>query len=141
MSSLEKRAWLSLWSMCPAYLLYFTIQIGYPSLFTTLLERIACLAAVASFHAVVYVAGLIAMKRRETKDESFDDERDRAIDARATRTAYFVLLTGIILVGMVMPFSSSGWEIVNSALFMIVLAEATRYALMVVGYRRPRLAY
>jgi len=141
MSSLERRAWLSLWSMCPAYLVYFAIQIGSPSSFTTLLERFACLAAVASFHAVVYVAGLIAMKRRETKDEGFEDERDRAIDARATRIAYFVMLTGMILVGMVMPFGNSGWQIVNSALFVIVVAETTRYALIVAGYRSPRFAY
>jgi uncharacterized membrane protein len=141
MSSLEKRAWLALWSMCPAYCVYFAIQIWWPTLFTSFLERIACLAVVASVHAVGYVAGLLVIKRRERGEHLFDDERDRAIDGRATRTAYFILLTGMIVVGMVMPFSDTGWKLVNTALLSIVLAETVRYALIVIGYRRPRLAY
>jgi hypothetical protein len=35
-----------------------------------------------------------------------------------------------------MPFSSNGWHIVNSALFMIVIAQMVQYAVMVIGYRR-----
>jgi hypothetical protein len=30
MPALEKRAWLTLWTMCPAYLAYFLIQATYP---------------------------------------------------------------------------------------------------------------
>ncbi len=141
MSSLQKRAWLALWSMCPVYLVYFAIQIGFPDRLTTLLERIGCLALVASIHAVAYVGGLLLIKRRETGELLLEDERDRAIDARGTRAAYFVLLTAMIVVGVVMPFESSGWKLVNTALLSIVLAETVRYALILAGYRRPRLAH
>jgi hypothetical protein len=142
MSSLEKRAWLALWSLCPPYVVYFLIQTECPMWLTTFLERIACLAAVASVHAVAYVTGLLVMKRQERGEPLLLDERDRAIDGRATRTAYFVMLTGLIVVGVVMPFSDSGWKITNTALFAIVLAETVRYALIVAGYRRmPRLAH
>lgn len=142
MSSLEKRAWLTLWSMCPAYGVYFAVQIAAPGLFTTLLQRLGFLAVVASVHALVHVIGLLAIRHGERGEELLADERDRAIDARATRAAYFVLLTGLIVVGVVMPFSDSGWKLVNAALFWVVLAEAMRNALIVLGYRRkPRLAH
>ena len=112
-----------------------------PDLFSTLLERIGCLAVVASFHAVAYVSGLLAIKRREVGEPLLEDERDRAIDGRATRMAYFILLTGMIVVGMVMPFNNGGWKLVNTALLFIVLTETARYVLILIGYRRPRLVY
>lgn len=141
MSSLQKRAWLALWSMCPVYCVYFAIQIGFSDLLTTMLERIGCLALVASIHAVAYVSGLLVIKRREAGEPLLEDERDRTIDGRATRAAYFVLLTGLIVVGVVMPFNNGGWKLVNTALLGIVLAETVRYALILIGYRRPRLVH
>jgi len=145
MSSLEKRAWLTLWSQCPAYCIYFAIQVCLPTLVPTLLTHIACLTLVASVHALSYIVGLLLIKRGERGENLLEDERDRAIDGRATRAAYFVLLTGMIVVGVFMPLdhadSSGGWKIVNSALFFIVLSETVRQVLIVAGYRRPRLAH
>lgn len=141
MSALQKRAWLILWSMCPVYCLYFAVQIMLPDRFTTMLERIGLLALVASVHAVAYVSGWLVIKQREVGEPLLEDERDRAIDGRATRTAYFIMLTGLIVVGMVMPFNKAGWELVNAALFFIVLSETVRYALILIGYRQPRLVH
>ena len=131
MPTLEKRAWLSLWTMCPGYLVYFAIQIAYPELTPTVLSRFGLLAL---------VAGLLVMKARDPDDGQVD-ERDRVIDARATRAAYFLLLTGMLLCGMVMPFTESGWKVVNTALLFIVASEALRDVLTVRGYRQPRLAH
>ena len=140
MPTYEKRAWLTLWTMCPVYLVYFAIQIGYPEFTPTLLSRFGLLGLVAGLHAVGYVAGLLVMKARDSDDGEVD-ERDRAIDARAARSAYFLLLTGMILVGMVMPFTESGWKVVNTALLFIVMAETLHAVLTVRGYRHPRLAH
>ena len=106
-----------------------------------MLERISCLAVVAGFHAVAYVTGLLIIRRQERGEGLLEDERDRAINARATRIAYFFLMGGIILVGMIMPFGSPPWEIVNTALLVTVLAETIQLVLVLVGYRRNRLAY
>ena len=141
MSSLENRAWLTLWSMCPPYLVYFAIQIWFPTLFPTFLGRIACLAAVATVHAIAYLVGFGLIKWRERGEALQEDERDRGIDARATRAAYFALLTGMIVVGVYMPFTSRGWQIANAALLVIVISESMRHALIVFGYRQTRLAY
>lgn len=143
MSSLEKRAWLGLLSMCPVYLIYFSVWASAPDLMhsRTVLQRFGFLAAIASFHAIAYIVGLLLIKRGERGEAPFEDERDRTIDARATRAAYYVLLTGTIVAGVVMPFSDSGWEIANTALLAIVLAETLHMLLIVYGYRRPRLAH
>ena len=141
MSSLEKRAWLTIWTMCPAYLVYFTIHLAAPDLFTSVLERFAVLGTAATVHAVVYLTGLAVMVRRERDDPIKADERDHAIDARATRAAYYLLLTGTIVAGMVMPFTHGGWELVNAALLAIVLAETLHGVYVIASYRSSRLAY
>jgi hypothetical protein len=127
--------------MCPVYVVYFAVQVLLSGMLTTFLQRIGLLAAVATLHALGYVIGLLAIKRRERGEGLLEDERDRAIDARATRAAYFVSLTGLIFVGMYLPFTHQGWELVNTALFFIVAGETLRTALVVAAYRRTRLAY
>ncbi len=141
MPILEKRAWLTLWSMCPPYFVYFAIQWLYAGQPSTMLQRIGLLALVATVHALGYIVGLLIIKRQQAGERLLEDERDRAIDGRATRVAYFVMLTGLIVVGVVMPFNRAGWEIVNTALLAIVLSEAVRHTLIVIGYRRPRFAH
>ena len=42
----------------------------------------------------------------------------------------------LILVGCVMPFTSGGWKIVNTAIFMIVIAQVVRDGLSTWSYRR-----
>jgi len=142
MSPLESRAWLTLWGMCPAYMIYFALQLAGPTWLTSMAERIICLAAVAGVHAIICLVGLLVLKGRERDQGLLADERDRAIDAHATRIAYYILMVGTVLAGMVAPFNQGGWKIVNGALLAIVLAEAVRNLLVVQGYRgTPRLAH
>ena len=49
---------------------------------------------------------------------------------------WVVMMVGMMLVGMVMPFTTSGWEIVNAGLLAIVLAEITQNGLAAWSYRR-----
>jgi hypothetical protein len=143
MSPLENRAWLSLWSMCPPYVVYFAVQLLLPGWVAglTLVERFACLAAPACTHAAVYVSGMLFLKARERGEDLLADERDRAIDGHATRGAYYALMVGTIIVGMFMPFNQGAWKIVNAAFLAIVLSETLRNVLTVWGYRgAPRLA-
>lgn len=64
------------------------------------------------------------------------DERDRAIDQRATRTAYHVLMTGVIIVACVMPFSETGWRLFHAGVLAIAAAEIIRHGQMVLLYRQ-----
>jgi uncharacterized membrane protein len=142
MSPLENRAWLALWSLCPPYAVYFAFQLGFSNRLTTMWERIFCLAAAACVHAAVFAAGALwLMARRRREDGLLSDERDLAIDARATQGAYYVLLAGAVGAGMILPFKEAGWQIVNTSLLFILLSEVLRNALIIQGYRgRPRLA-
>ena len=141
MSLIEKRAWLTLWTMCPGYLVYFAIQISWPELTPTALSKFGLLAAVAGLHAIGYIAGELVFRFRNREEGLQQDERDDAIDARATRAAYMLLLAGTILAGAIMPFTDRGWKVANTALLFIVLSETLRAALTVRGYRHPRLAH
>lgn len=142
MSPLESRAWLSLCGLCPAYAIYFMLQIANPPWLSTMAERIGCLALAAGAHAMITFVGWLVLASKERGQGLFADERDRAIDAHATRLAYYMLMAGTVLAGMVMPFGKSGWKIVNAALLAIVLSEVLRNLLIVRSYRwKPRLVH
>jgi len=134
----EKVAWLSLVAMAVVFVPYFTWTKLHPPV-----EALPNLRQLALYAMASAVWGLILgvghwRLRRQAPDEARLplDERDRAIRYRARNIAYFVLLTGMILVGCVMPFTDGGWKIVNAALFMIVLAEAVHDGSVIFHYRR-----
>ena len=93
MSPHEYRAWLTLWGMGPVYLVYFTLQLIEPPWLQTSFEHLGCFAAASLTHLAIFVVGLAFMKRERGQGLS-GDERDQAIDARATRAAYHVLMGG-----------------------------------------------
>lgn len=137
MTYIEKTSWLTLVAMLLAYSLYFGLVLaGHPAGS----ERFAMLwlfGTIAATQAVVVIIGYawLAIAARKLP-RSRIDERDRAIAARGAKTAYYVLLTGMILVGVVMPFSDPPIHIVNTALFAIVIAELVRLVVIVTSYRR-----
>jgi len=137
----ESRAWLTLWSMCPPYMVYFAIQLVSPGWSVTMWERILCLAAATLTHAAIFAIGFLLL-RRQRSEGLLTDERDRAIEARATRGAYWFLFTGALVVGMMMPYKDGGWRIVNATLLVLVMAETLRNILIVAGYReKPHFAH
>ena len=135
----EKVAWLSIAAMLATFGPYFTlVATGYfPVTPMPDLRQLAGYAVTAAVQVTILIVGHIVLRRSNPLDAKVAaDERDIAIKHRSVTTAYYVLITGMILVGVVMPSSSNGWHIVNSALFMIVLAELVQYSVMVIGYRR-----
>jgi len=95
-------------------------------------------AIAAGVQVLIQGLGRLWLRHKDRLDGGLQlpDERDRAIEYRSVRAAYGVLIAGMILVGCVMPFNSSGWRIVNAALATIVAAEVVHYATVVVSYRR-----
>ena len=137
MTYTEKKAWLTLVAMLLAYSLYFgLILAGHPAG----RDRFAMLwlfGTIAATQAVVVIIGHVGLAIAARKlPRARVDERDRAIAARGTRIGYYVLLTGTIIVGVVMPFTDPPMHIVNSALFAIVVAETAGLLVVVTSYRR-----
>jgi len=134
----EKMAWLTLVTMLVAYGVYFGI-VGPAVRFGEgrMLDIIWSFGLVATAHAIAVIIGAIAIAVTATKEaQAKADERDRAIARRGATIGYYVLIVGMILVGVVMPFSDPPWKIVNTALLAIVLAETVNNVVVLLSYRR-----
>jgi NhaP-type Na+/H+ or K+/H+ antiporter len=133
----EKTAWLAIAGMLLGYVPFFLAlgretENGGPTV-----GRFLLLLAIASLVRIVIEVGgrtLVAV-RMGAEARGPADERDRAISARSSSIAYIVLLVGMIVVGMFMPFSNHGIAIVTAALIAIVAAELIRYLAIALSYR------
>jgi hypothetical protein len=134
----EKVAWLSLISIVVVFLPYLVwLKLHPPTEALPDLRQMALYAAVSITWALLLGLGHWWLRRQAPEEARLPlDERDRAIRHRSRTIAYYVLLTGMILVGCIMPFTESGWKIVHAAVFMIVLAEAVNDGSAVYHYRR-----
>jgi hypothetical protein len=133
----EKIAWLTLGSMLIAYALYFGLIIaGHPAGRETfpMLWLFGPIAGAQGLFVIIVSIAFAVSAPKEAKQRA--DERDRSIAHRGTNFGYYVLMTGMILVGVIMPFTDSGMKLVNAALFMLVIAEAVRLITIVTSYRR-----
>ncbi len=134
----EKIAWLSLLSMLLVFIPYFTWTTMHPpGPEIPNLRQMALYAFTSLSWAAILGIGHLLLRRSSPLEAKLPmDERDIAIAHKARGYAYGVLITGIILVGGVMPFTNGGWEIANTAFFMIVLAEGVFSAYIIHAYRR-----
>lgn len=134
----EKIAWVTLATMAVAYGVYFSMLASAARAGPPPVVNMLVLFAGVTIAQVIAIAIIMAVLAIRTHREANApaDERDRAIARRGASVAYFVLIVGMILVGVVMPFSEPSWKIINAALLALVLAEATRYILVILSYRR-----
>ncbi|MBC9033625.1 hypothetical protein IAG41_14605 [Sphingomonas sp. JC676] len=135
----EKTAWLTLVAMLIAYGIYFALigvasRLGEPGL----VEMLWWFGGITMVQLIVVILGSVLIAMQVGGEARIPaDERDRAIARRGANTAYFVLMIGVILVGVVMPLENlPAWRIVNAALLALVVAETVRYTIIVVSYRR-----
>ncbi len=131
----EKIAWLTLVSMLVAYGVYFPLV---ATRHYEPLEMIWLFGTVTIIQAIVVIVVSATMAIRSTKEARAPaDERDRAIARRGTAYGYYVMMVGVILVGVVIPHMKvEPAVIVNTSLLAIVVAEAVRLSIVVFSYRR-----
>jgi len=137
----EKLAWVTLVSMLIAYSIYFALLAAYfdPSAPAgpRTLQMLELFGGVTVVQAIVVAAASAVLAIRARREaQAKPDERDRAIARRGASVAYFVLMVGMMLVGVVMPFGDPRWKIVNAALLALVVAATVRYILIILSYRR-----
>lgn len=139
MSYRERVAWLSLLTMLLTFGPYFTLVAieFFPDAKLPDFFQLFCYGVTAVSQACLLGLGHFWLRRRFAQEAKAPlDELDLQIKQRAMSIAYYVLMTGMIIVGVVMPFTEQGWKIVNSALFMIIVAEVVQQSMVVLGYRR-----
>lgn len=95
------------------------------------------LAATTLVQVSILGGGHLFFRRKlPTEAKMPPDERDIEIERHSIRIAYYALITGMIIVGCIMPFSHGGWQIVNAALFMIIISQIIHHGATVLSYRR-----
>lgn len=134
----EKTAWLSLLAMAVAFGPYFAHAAAtMPDSLLPNLRQLGFFAMAVTAQVIILGVGHLLLRRHSPEEAGLPaDERDRLIQQRAVSRAYHVLIGGMIMVAIVMPFFTGGWAIVNAAIFMIVLAEFVSYGVTVASYRR-----
>lgn len=138
MSEREQFSWVWLGSLILFYGSYFIAIAALEAAGeVSVITRLGLLAgAAAASGLAIGVNALLARSRREPGEPVGADERDRSIRRHARSVAYGVLLTGMILVGCLMPFGATEWEMVQAAILAIVIAELTHHGVVVASYRR-----
>jgi len=138
MSFREKSAWACLVSTLVVFVPYF-INIARLQA-AGVLEMgaiVGLLVAAIFFQAVLTAAATILVAIRSGTETM--DERDRAIELRSFRNAYFVLAVSLVtaICGMIFAAPRLTLPLVSQVLFgCFVAAEAVKYLTQVVSYRR-----
>jgi len=138
----EKVAWLMFSSMAVTlgpYLIYVcVVQNGQPIPLPGI-DQLKLFATAAVSWAVIIGTGHLFLRLKfPSEARAPADERDHEIERRSFRIGYFILIIGMIVVGIFKPFYSVGWSIINGAIFMIAVAEFIRYLTIVHSYRKQR---
>ena len=134
----EKMAWFTLVSFILTYAVYFgiaapAVDFGRDKM----LDIVWSFGPVAAVHGLISIIGSVGIAIAARRDASnVADERDRAIDRKATVVAYYIMMTGMIIVGVAGPFTQPPYVIVNLSLAVIVICQIVHDALVIVGYRR-----
>ncbi len=133
----EKSAWLNVIAMAAAYTVYFGLLLaGHPA-GREVFPMLWLFGSIALAHAVTVLVGTSILSARAPQSERVRaDERDRAIRRRGATIAYYVLLAGMMVVGVYLPFVESGVPVANAGLFAIVLAERVNSVVVLMSYRR-----
>ena len=133
----EKTAWLNVIGMVAAYTVYFGLLLsGHPA-GREVFPMLWLFGSIAIAHAITVIIGTVILSAQAPKSErARADERDRAIRRRGATMAYYVLLVGMMVVGVYMPFVERGVPLANMGLLAIVVAELVNSVIVLMSYRR-----
>jgi hypothetical protein len=138
MLPLERTAWA--WFIClltvPTTYFFFASNLPVPVDGLDLAKLKYLSVALASMALVAIGIRIYNYKLKAEDGSPAMDERDRRIEQNGVNKAYPVLVGGMIVVGFVMPFNSSKWELIDTAFFSIVVAELVHYGFVLLAYHQ-----
>jgi len=134
----EKMAWFTLIGFILTYAVYFGIAAPAVAFGRdNMLDIVWSFGPVAAVHGLISIIGSSAIAIAARRDaRNLADERDRAIDRKAISVAYYVMLVGVLFVGVAGPFTMQPYQIVNLSLAVIVVCQIIHDVLVILGYRR-----
>jgi len=135
MSFREKIAWIALAGIVVAAVIYFGALFTRPDpdhgYFVGLFAAVVVVQVIVTSAAAIVVA---ILSRRDAQAPR--DERDRQVAVRAAAQAYYPLLVGVIVAAFTIHLGNGLFGMLNTLLGVIMAAEALRFALQIVAYRR-----
>lgn len=137
MSFREKSAWISALSILGVFIPFFWNSYrqftGAVDSHTAVSTAFGLLALFVVLEIVLHVA-IALQSPREARSPK--DERERAIELRATFVAFQVLVVGALLGVWSIHLTSRAWVIQQVVLFAVVAAELVKFTLQIVLFRR-----
>ncbi len=137
MSFREKSAWVSFVTILLVFIPFFwNSWRQYRGEITGRDAVGTAFALLLAFVVLAIVLQVVLAVRAPREARSPRDERERLIDMRATRAAYYVLLVGAMAGVGTIHLTPSAWAMQQVVLFSIGVAELVRFGLQIVLFRR-----
>lgn len=134
----EKSIWISLVTVTALFGFYFFVAFnfiaGYADPDANIVGLfILVVVLVIIVEAVSHTA--LAIKFRKEANAA-PDERDKLIELKATRNAYYLLVGGVWTAGIAMLFTDSVFIIANIIMFFFIVAEIIGFVTQLRYYRQ-----
>jgi len=135
MSFREKSAWISLLLLVAVFGPYFWLVaralagIGHVHFGTQF-------AIITLFVALEVVLHIVIAMQSPRDARAPKDERERLIDLMATRTAFYVLVAGVLISIFTLHMPVTVWMLSQFVLFSVVVAELVKFGSQIMFFRR-----
>jgi hypothetical protein len=137
MSFREKSAWITLISILLVLALYITHVPNALEPEPGLWELQVVGITFATFIVIDVIAHVVLYLRFWKDGRTPKDERERLIDLKATRLAWYVFVVGTLITIIATPHhGASGFGVMIFVLFAFAIAEIVNYAARIIYYRR-----
>jgi hypothetical protein len=136
MSFREKIAWVALAGIVIAATFYFGMLLRYPQTGSRAYFIGLFLATTLVQTAVTIVASVVVALFSPKDAGAPRDERDRRIASDAAALSYYPLLIGVMAAAVSIHFGNGLFGLLNTLLGVIMAAEALRFGMQIIAYRR-----
>ena len=101
---------------------------------TTLVSLFIGVVILISIIQVVLIIILSIVNKKEA--EKGGDERDKLIEAKATKISYFILSAGAWTTAFGILITSSAFILINVLIFFLIIAEIVGFSMQLIYHRR-----
>jgi hypothetical protein len=141
MSFREKSAWVTFALLLVGFVIYFAAVFNFlhgthasdghgSGLF------LLFLAIVTGFIVVEVVVHVVLAWRTPKEAKTPKDEREKLIEMKAMRPAFYMLLVGCFLTIGTLHLGTDAYHMAHSVLFVVWIAELVRYGMQLYYFRR-----
>lgn len=137
MSFREKSAWISAFSLLVVYGVYFWIvwSAALTGHSQTLHYGGMLIGSIVLLVVIEVVLSIAVAIQRPKDAGTAADERDRLIDLKATRRAFYIVVAGALVMCVRAQMEQPAFYVTNGLFFTVVLAEFVKSVTQIVHYR------